>query len=107
MPKLQDSKQHPDILEVSTKWTCHGPKITMVPINDGHLQMPHAQTPSPSKKRSLSPIFPTVETSDFYKLDQNPKQSQTLGKVYIIIGFVGQTLLVMISRHKTILCKSM
>ena len=81
MPKLQDSSGKPDILEVARKRTRRGPRITMVPINDGHPTTSRNQTPLPSKKHSLSPMLLDVDNAEVYEMEEISNQSRATGKV--------------------------
>ena len=81
MPKLRDSSGRPDILEVARKRTQRGPRITMVPVNDGHPTTSRNQTPLPSKKRSLSPMLLDVDNAEVYEMEEISNQSQATGKV--------------------------
>ena len=81
MPKLQDSSGKPDILEVARNRTRRGPRITMVPVNDGHPTTSCNQTPLPSKKRSLSPMLLDVDNAEVYETEEISNQSQATGKV--------------------------
>ena len=81
MPKLRDSSGKPDILEVARKWTRRGPRITMVPVNDGHLTTSRNQMPLPSKKCSLSPMLLDVDNAEVYEMEEISNQLQATGKV--------------------------
>ena len=81
MPKLRDSSGRPNILEVARKRTQQGPRITMVPVNDGHPTTSHNQMPLPSKKRSLSPMLPDVDNAEVYETEEISNQSRATGKV--------------------------
>ena len=81
MPKLRDSSGRPNILEVARKRTRRGPRITMVPVNDGHPTTSRNHMPLPLKKRSLSPMLLDVDNAEVYETEEISNQLRATGKV--------------------------
>ena len=81
MPKIRDSAQKPDILEVTTIQTRRGKRVAHVPVKDSQPLPSPSHSASPSKKRAWSPgVLPAYE-DDNLATHQIPKRSKTIGKV--------------------------
>lgn len=85
MPKIRDSRQKPDIFEITTTHTQQGSRVAHVPVKDSQPSPSPSHSASPSKKRAWSPGVLIADDDYNVSTDQIPKCPKTVGKVHMNI----------------------